>query len=449
MTLLGAEHGHLEVEPHLPEERRSDRDVILLMHGTGGNKQEWSFPDWRGLNYDDEHRPRDRHSDHRSHPPLNPLPDFSLSDKKDVRCWRSILLALGHTIISYSQDGPDDRIEVALGQLEDLIVPFIRDDVLTGELAGKRVVVIGHSRGGILTRLYLSRHLDEASEWISRVITLCSPHGATNAPHAARRLRDVIEQRLLGGIPVLARILVPPLARLPLIGADVEPTDAQAQLVPGDPLFDELSQPDDTPEIRFDTFGGSSVRLSRVYIWSWDPTSYIPRWDIPSLDDPIPNPVPHFDWTRVAAEIPVISPILESIDPLLDLHPDNEIFEEQRAGRGDICVTLDSAQLQGVAHRSLPIHHGQAFFDEPLFAEVADLLGTPLGEIVTEECTSGYIGNTRTLELHDPSREHPNCQLDEIVFRWPFSLPEEALGSGYDGCAYCMPEEHHPEPDGG
>ena len=196
MTTLGEEFGFLEVEPHVPEERRPDRDVVLVLHGTGGNKQEWTFPAWRGHNYD-LGRPADRHSNNHLTPPLDVFPpDVSLSDKKNVRCWRSVLLALGHTIIHYSQDRPDHRIEHAITQFETHIVPFIRDEVLTGPLASKRVTIIGHSRGGILARHYLSRH-PEGEEWIQRVITLCSPHGATNAPLVGRRIRAELELLLL------------------------------------------------------------------------------------------------------------------------------------------------------------------------------------------------------------------------------------------------------------
>jgi pimeloyl-ACP methyl ester carboxylesterase len=433
MTLLGAEFGFLEVEPHAPEDRRPDRDVILLLHGTGGNKFEWSFPAWRGWNYDHENDPENRHSDNHVSPPWNLLPRFSLSDKRDIRCWRTVLLALGHTIIYYSQDGEDDAIEVARDQFEDLIVPFIRDNVLTGALAGKKVVVIGHSRGGILTRLYLARHAEEASDWVQRVITLNSPHHGTDAPNATRRLRDEIQvlALLLGlslGAPFSVNLLLGLIIRF---GFDVDPTDAQAQLVPGDALFAQLSLPADTPDIAFHTFGGSSVTVTRVYAWYFTPGSFVPRWTFP-------NPVPHWDWTLFPVEIAPISPMLDAI-------PDAAVFAEQRQGEGDVAVTIASAQLPGVPHRTLPIHHGEAFWDEPLFAEVADILGTPLGNTVADECQMGFVGNRRTLELHDLSRERRNCQIAEILAPWPFERPQDAFDEGYDGCAYCMPEEHHSE----
>ncbi|MGC5224195.1 esterase/lipase family protein [Micromonospora sp. DT81.3] len=425
MSSPAATFGSIEIEPNLPEDRRTDREVILLLHGTGGKKEEWTFPAWRGHNYD-LGRPAARHSNDHLTPPLNFLPDFSLSDKKDVKCWRSVLLGLGHTIINYSQDDPSGPIEFALSQFEDLIVPFIRAEVLTGELASKRVTIIAHSRGGILARYYLARH-PEGEEWIGRIVTLCSPHNATNAPNAARRLRDelsVLLAPLLAPDPLL--LLLAALARMEI---DVEPTAAQAQLLPGSDLFSKLSQPSDTPSISFHTVAGDSVTMARIYQWLWMPESSIPHWDFLDL-------LPHFDWTKAAFEVIGLSPMFDQI-------PDLAVFAEQREGNGDICVTVDSAQLPGVPNQVLPIHHGQAFFDEALFAHVAGILGTPLGNLDAELCLEGFIGNRRSRELHDPAHETPQCQLDEIMHRWPFSSVEEAFAEGYEGCAYCMPEHHH------
>jgi hypothetical protein len=273
----------------------------------------------------------------------------------------------------------------------------------------------------------MARHADEASDWIGRVITLNSPHGATNAPNAARRLRDEI---LLLALPlVTSDPLFMLLALIARFGIDLDPTPAQAQLLPGNPLFGRLSQPGDTPAIAFHTFGGTSVTVSRIYVWYWTPGSFVPDVDLS-------NPVPHFDWTLFPVEIGPISPMVDAI-------PDVAVFAEQREGQGDLAVTVDSARLPGVPHQSLPINHAEAFFDETLFARVADILGTPLGSVPTERCTMGWIGNTRTFELHDASRETRQCQLDEIIHRWPFSQPTEAFNAGYDGCAYCMPEDHH------
>jgi hypothetical protein len=221
-------------------------------------------------------------------------------------------------------------------------------------------------------------------------------------------------------------MLMAALARMEI---DVNPTPAQAQLLPGDPLFAELSDPSDTPAIEFHTVGDTSVTLTRIYSWHWAPGSLIPRWDFP-------NPVPLFDWTKVAVEVPGISPMLDQI-------PDAAVFPEQRDGEGDICVALPNARLAGVPHRSLPINHGQALFDDDLFAHVGNLLGTPIRNIDVPTCNRGFIGNLRTRELHDLAHETRQCQVDEIIHRWPFDTFEAAFAKGCDGCAYCMPEHHH------
>jgi hypothetical protein len=83
-----------------------------------------------------------------------------------------------------------------------------------------------------------------------------------------------------------------------------------------------------------------------------------------------------------------------------------------------------------------------ALWDEGLFAEVAELLGTPVNGDESVECVRGFIGNRRSREVHDPAQKRRNCQLDEIVEPWPFRRAEEAFDAGFDGCACCMSEHH-------
>ena len=215
----------------------------------------------------------------------------SLSDMRtDVRCWAGVLAALGHTVINYSQDGPHATVEVPLVQFEQRIVPFIRDEVLTGRLAGKRVIVLAHSRGGILVRAYLHNFPQDGQEWISQVLTICSPHQGTEAPRAKRRLAN-----LLNAIPFTGSLLFLLLDRMMFL----EETAANLQLVPENSLFDRLADPADVPAIRFRTFGGTSVRYTREYFWIYTPDSYIPNvFDFPDV---------RFDWTQFATEIPLVS----------------------------------------------------------------------------------------------------------------------------------------------
>jgi pimeloyl-ACP methyl ester carboxylesterase len=382
MTLLGAEHGFLEVEPHIPTERRADRDVVLLLHGLGGTKDEWRFPQWRDKHWDHTRPPANRDAGSHFGPPVAPwdvVPELGLSDLgTDVRCWSGILKALGHTVISYSQDGNQSTVDVPLRQFEDRIVPFLRDEVLTGDLAGKRVVVLCHSRGGILVRAYLHRHPDEGSQWISRVLTLCSPHAGTLAPGAKERLADDVT--LLGqavggpfGLHVLlGRVVAEILGWL-------DDTPGARQLRPEDPIFNELAVPGDVPDIEFRTFGGTSVTYARIYAWHYTPSSYVPNLlDFPDV---------RFDWTLFPIEIGPVSPMLDAL-------PDALLEAEQDQDRGDGLVADDRARLPGARHESVPVNHAEALWDEDLFARVADLLGTPIadaGPVLCGELTGELV----------------------------------------------------------
>lgn len=422
MTGLGPEFGFLQVSPAAPADRRGDREVVLLLHGLGGSIFDWRYPQWRGLHY--EHRtPRDRHSDNNlSPPPSLPFRDISTADMRDdIRCWAGVLRGLGHTVINYSQDGNQDRVEVPLAQLEDKIVPHIRQQILRGNLANKRVTVIGHSRGGILIRRYLGEHLIDAPDWIGTVITIASPHGGTNAPLAKGRIGDIVNALALPDLPLG---LPNPNSLIRMVTDRIfdwyDVTPGAQQLLPDDPMFLTLPMPVDTPSIRFFTFGGSSVRFSGLYYWRYDRSSYLPG-GFPDL---------RFDWTESASEIPFISPLLDSV-------PDGLLFEEQVEGRGDSCVTVESSRLAGAVHETLAFNHAEALWDESLFERVGAILGTPAQNLTTEGCGVGILANASTRQFHDTTQENGNCQLREIRRIEYFDTAAEARTAGYDGCFWC------------
>lgn len=364
MTMLGEKHGFLEVEPHDPAERRADRDVILLLHGLGGDKSDWSNPKLRGRHWDYRIKPKDQVNDGQPIPPptfpipVDPRDQAGLSPKRDdIRSWRDVLLSKGHTVINYAQDGNQDVVETPLSQLEKLIVPFIRDEVLVDQLAGKRIVVLCHSRGGILARSYLKNHKDVAPEWISKIITLCSPHHGTRAPETKQRLADEATVILaVGGFFFAAGLLLAFNQLLDIF--DV--SDGATQLLPSNKIFETLTNPSEVPNIEFFTFGGTSPAYSNIYTYRYTLKSLLPRVKLS-------KPWPHYKWTAKPTKLPV-SPLLNGI-------PDFLVHDEQKDGRGDGLVTDVSASLLPDApHQSFPINHVEALYDETLFSAVLALL---------------------------------------------------------------------------
>jgi hypothetical protein len=52
-----------------------------------------------------------------------------------------------------------------------------------------------------------------------------------------------------------------------------------------------------------------------------------------------------------------------------------------------------------------------------------------------------YLGDTKTNEVHDLTREKLQCRIDEIVFNEhekPFSTLDKAHVNGYKDCQYCI-----------
>lgn len=440
MTTLGLEHGFLEVLPHEPADRRPDRAVVVLLHGLGGSKSDWAYPAWRGMHWDHRSSPANRHSDNHLLPPFaNPLnwldfvTSFSLSSLDgSARCWEGLLRAGGHTVINFSQDGPDSRVETPLAQFEQSIVPSIRNDVLIDQLEGKRVVLLCHSRGGILARAYLAANRETAPEWIERIITLCSPHQGTLAPLAKEKLAHaVLDLLMLNQNPILsiAGLDDALIWAFDQITGLLSESDGANELLPNNDLFDNLASPQDVPDIEFMTFGGTSVRYSRLYYWRYTLDSFFPNFgDFPDV---------RYDYEMYPVEFPIVSPMLDQI-------PDSIVDDEQDNGQGDGLVSDASASIPGVPHTSMSINHAEALWDEELMGLVAASLGTPLDGTEVFECSRGFIGNTRTHQFHDPSRENTNCQLGEILAPRAFKTVDEAVALEYDGCYWCLPRLHTP-----
>ena len=150
---------------------------------------------------------------------------------------------------------------------------------------------------------------------------------------------------------------------------DVQP--AHRELLPDSPLYDRLAMPADIPDIDFVTVGGTNVNYARIYAWLYAPSSYVPNFsDFPDI---------RFDWTREAAEVDAVSPMLGWI-------PDGIAYDEQDDGRADGVVTDLSSRLPGAVHHALPINHNEALWHEPLYHLVADYLGTPFTTMREVEC---------------------------------------------------------------
>src|SRR5437867_5104844 len=110
------------VWPSNPADRSQDREVVLLLHGIGGNVQDWTDPAANyPYNFNHQSQPANKSYGTHYYPPWDWLPEFGISDKMSVGNWKDFLLSVGHTVIAYSQAGPQDRLDVAVKECEHAV----------------------------------------------------------------------------------------------------------------------------------------------------------------------------------------------------------------------------------------------------------------------------------------------------------------------------------------
>ena len=106
------------------------------------------------------------------------------------------------------------------------------------------------------------------------------------------------------------------------------------------------------------TFGGVSVRLTRVRQWVYTLDSSLPQWRWPP-----------YDHARIETEVPVVSPLADSLP---------NVIEELTEGLGDLLTADSRTRLSFATHRTNPINHAEALWDPILQAQVLKILGVDI-----------------------------------------------------------------------
>ena len=260
--------------------------------------------------------------------------------------WRDTLLAAGYSTLSYRQAAPLGTLEPNVRQLLRVASgPLSTDD----RLRRLPLIVLAHSRGGLLARAFLDRAANDPAlrgvlDRVERVITLHSPHQGSGLAGltvrmdaAARRL-----QTLVGSLGLRPAVL----AALCALSA----SPAVAELAPGSPLLRTLARQTPPTGIAWHTFAGTSADLGRMRA-----LLEAPRGDAPGA-------------TRIA-RTRGLSEVLGVLDRLALLTP------ALRDGEGDLVVADACARLPFAdSHTVNPLTHIEALWDPRLHAQVLGLM---------------------------------------------------------------------------
>ena len=320
---------------------KPDRPAVVFIHGLGMDKRIWESPDESrilggkfplslvvGRSQGPEEGTADEQGDitgglHLGRP------------AKGLTTLFHSLRQEGCTVITWSQQRPSGGMDVAVSELRDVLA---HSDHRTR--AG--VVLIGHSRGGLVARKYLTRK----DERVRCVVTLATPHkgsamarwGEYLAP-AASLISSLLPESERGtALHAVKKVL------------DFLRSRAVEELLPGSRFFRSLG---DSPQrgICYLSSGGSNPTLFTVY-----------RRVIEKVSDDEGE-------RAVVRSRPVFSvpEIFERVIPAR-LFP-----KEMKQGKGDGLVSTESSVLPwSDEHYEFSVNHAEILFDERVKRTIVD-----------------------------------------------------------------------------
>ncbi|MCL4474916.1 MAG: hypothetical protein M1508_01640 [Nitrospirae bacterium] len=320
-----------------------DRPVAIFIHGLGMDKRIWESPNESrvlggkfpvNLFVGKEPKPEMRGGDEQGEisrglflgEPLTNLTTLFHSLKER-----------GCTVVTWSQQRPSAEIDSAVSELKDIVVMF-------GDYSKAGMILIGHSRGGLVARKYLAG----GDKRIRCLVTLATPHKGS-------RMARWVEY--MTPLTSLIHHFLPDSEKGTVTYAAKKTFDflrsmAVKELLPDSRFFISL---DDTARrgVYYLSAGGNNPTLFSVY------RRVIARtWDS-QKERFIVKP-------RRVFSVP---DILEKVIPPR-LFPD-----EMKQGKGDGFVSTESSRLPwSDAHYDFDVNHAGILFDERVKQVVADAL---------------------------------------------------------------------------
>ena len=231
------------------------------------------------------------------------------------------------------------------------------------------VVLLGHSRGGLVIRQLLKDHGSQGR--VKWVITLHSPHSGSELAIAPEKLQTQVQ--ILCSTPVVVDGLQPWLAAVSVICYESleaflkeQLKPGQRELTPGGPVLGPLASGEARlPEVTYYTFGGTSPTYLKFYAWFLTPGSGVPQF---KCDHSIPPDCEiYFEWVANASELPGVSPMLGAL-------PDHFV-PEIMPGKGDGLVADARSRLPFAStHITDNLNHAEVLWDHTVQQQVAQIL---------------------------------------------------------------------------
>ncbi|MHA1367304.1 MAG: lipase family alpha/beta hydrolase [Candidatus Heimdallarchaeota archaeon] len=228
--------------------------LVVFVHGFAASKYCWLDPDIGNMgwikDYDNDPKPRD-FGWHAIPPPLYFPVDWTLSRHIIPPGAHEYVQKMNVEWLTYSQKSAFGDIKISVKELQDIM------DAIKKVYGQRRIIIIAHSRGGLISKRYLDTAVTTDVE---KLVTFGTPFGGTflssievfRTPskvfltrfRTARKLWDVEEERKIENI-------------------------ATKQMAPGSDFLTTLVNDGLRKNVDFVNVAGSCSMISNVYAWRW------------------------------------------------------------------------------------------------------------------------------------------------------------------------------------
>lgn len=319
----------------------ADKPAVVFIHGLGMDKDIWVNPSNSRILGGKLplkillcKRPSVKDYGLSKETPDETTSGFSVGEEpSDLKTIFNDLRLKEYPVITWSQGRPSGSIDHALSELNEVLKS-------AKELTGAGIILIGHSRGGLIGRKYLLKK----DKSIRGLITISSPHKGSSIARIACYIKPLAS-------------LISPLFNDPAKGTlssaikhilDFLKSKAIKELLPESSFLKSLN---DSPLdwIHYASVGGTEPTLFTLYRWGWDST----------------KGVESFRWFRKPDEVFSIPSLFEKVIP------EKLCPEEIKKGKGDGLVSAESSRIPWCnEHYVFALNHAQILFHK----DVRDLL---------------------------------------------------------------------------
>jgi pimeloyl-ACP methyl ester carboxylesterase len=336
--------------------------IVVLVHGIGGNFRHWFDP--ISMNPNDTWL-----FDINAHPPhsangIGTSPPYQAGAAKS---WTQYLSDNSITYINFSQAKPGDLLQFAvtelvavLSSLEKLVFAPYEQDVAANGGTVPPLILLCHSRGGLVTRAALKQLGNAGVPHLRKVITLSTPHRGSYMPRLASDYNNFLHSQI--NLNIFGNNLPGPIqhfvdnaiekhlndlanmvreAMLHSFGS-LSQSVGFDELIPGSAMLNNLvvdEQP--LPGVQYYGFGGSQPTFVNMYICTMGQAIHL-----------------------LATASPLLVTIIAKATKLEDTYDGLKELDQ-----GDSAVALARSHWPdqfSAPHQDLKVNHMQALIDRPL-----------------------------------------------------------------------------------